>query len=314
MISGRQYGSLMLAADLRQFLLKRPQLELQVHSAFETSVNLMADEELITLAASSRELMPMGLIADTADLEHWQLKAGDIVIYSQNRLQLPRDITIWLEKAEIREVSLPEAFKNKSGIDKVSLETVRRKLLESEGGGIADLAALLPETNRIDRPLNIYAEYIKENLLAFLDALRNRDYVTAVSQAECLLGFGPGLTPSADDFLTGIILFLYYRDPKSDFFQEIVSLAHRRTTVLSYHMIKNAAAGKAYASYLTLIRILAGEDQGSLETLADRVLCYGASSGSDFLFGVYCAGLVLEERENARAGNKINAGVNRIHN
>ncbi|NLV98867.1 MAG: DUF2877 domain-containing protein [Clostridiaceae bacterium] len=313
MMAGHEYKSLMLAADLRQFLLERPQLELQVHSVFETSINLMAEEELITLAVSSRELMPMGLIVDTAELEQWQLKAGDIVLYSHKAFQLPQGIRILLEKAEVRKLSLSEALKSKNCIDKASLEIVRSKLLASEGGGISDLAALLPESKPIDRPLNIYAKYIKEDLFSFLQALRKRDYAAAVSLADRLIGFGPGLTPSADDFLTGIILFFYYKDGESSFFQEIVELASRRTTVLSYHMVKNAAAGKAYESYLTLIRILAGEDQKSLEALADRVLSYGASSGADFLFGVYCAGLICYESENIRQATQELAAINRCY-
>ncbi len=304
MMAEHEHKTLMLASDLHRFLLERPQLELQVHSVFETSINLMADEELLTMAADNRELMPMGFIVDTAELNHYGLQAGDIVIYGQKIFQLPRGIRISLEGAEIRKVSLSETFESESSIDQTSLQIIRRKLLESEGGGISDLAALLPEADVIDSPLNIYSKYIKEDLFAFLDALRKKDYVFAADLTERLLGFGPGLTPSGDDFLTGIILFLYYKEADNEFFQKIVTLARQRTTVLSYHMINNAASGKAYESYLSLIRALAGQGQESLETLADRVLRYGASSGSDFLLGVYCAALILYENENTNVAIK----------
>lgn len=297
MMTVSEYKSLKLASDLRGFLLERPQLELQVHSAFETSINLLADEELITLAANCRELMPMGCIVDIEEVDQWKLKAEDIVLYDQGAFQLPQGETISLQNAEVEKVSMSESYDNDNGIDTASLRLVRKKLLESDGGGISDLAAWLPQTDKLDQTLNVYSKYIKDDLLAFMDSLKERDYETAVSLTKGLIGFGPGLTPSCDDFLTGIILLLYYEDINNDFFQEIVSLARERTTVVSYHMLKNAAAGKAYGSYLALIRTVAGRDHVSLEVLIDRVLHYGASSGSDFLFGVYCAGLILHERE-----------------
>ncbi len=302
-MTGYEHKTLKLASDLHRFLLERSQLKLLVHSVFETSINLMADEELLTMAAGSRELMPMGFIVDTAELDHWGLEAEDVVIYDQNAFQLPQGIRISLEGAEIREVSLSESLESDSSIDRASLQIIRSKLLESEAGGISDLAALLPESDVMDKPLNVYSKYIKEDLFAFLDALRKSDYVAAADLTGRLLGFGPGLTPSGDDFLTGIILFFYYKKPDIDFFQKIVTLARQRTTVLSYHMINNAASGKAYESYLALIRTLGGQGRESLETLADRVLRYGASSGSDFLFGVYCAALILYENENKNVSN-----------
>lgn len=83
MTAGYEYNSIWLASDLRHFLLERPHLDLQVHSVFETSINLLADGELITLAASRRELMPMGCIADIVEVEPWKLKVGDIVVYER---------------------------------------------------------------------------------------------------------------------------------------------------------------------------------------------------------------------------------------
>lgn len=304
MTAGLEYNSLWLAADLRQFLSERPQLELKVHSVFETSANLLADDELITLATCCRELMPMGCIADLAGIEQWKLKAGDIVVHEQGKLRLPQGDSINLREAEVKTVTLAETSESSTHIDIASLSVIRNILLENDGGGISDLAALLPETDQVDQPLNVYSSYIKEDLFSFLDSLGMKDYETAVGLAGSLLGFGPGLTPSCDDFLTGIILLLYYKDVDNckdancDFFQKIVTMAQKNTTVVSYHMIKNAAAGKAYESYLAVVNALSVRNPDHLTALLDRVLRYGASSGSDFLFGVYCAGLLLYEREN----------------
>ena len=304
MTAGYEYNSIWLASDLRHFLLERPHLDLQVHSVSETSINLLADGELITLAASRRELMPMGCIADIVEVEPWKLKVGDIVVYERGILRLPQGDSINLHNAEVKSVTLAETLVSDSHIDRASLNLIRNKLLGNDGGGISDLAALLPETDLIDRPLNVYGSYIKEDLFAFLDSAGKKDYGTAVDLAGRIIGFGPGLTPSCDDFLTGIILLLYYKDADNckdanrDFFQKIVTIARKRTTVVSYHMLKNAAAGKAYESYLAVVNALSIWNQDSLTVLLDRVLRYGASSGSDFLFGIYCAGLLLYEREN----------------
>ena len=312
MTTKRKYKTLILASDLNDFLLERSQLKLQVHSVFETSANLLAKDELITLATNGRELMPMGCILDLRKIQELNLKTEDVVFYKNESFQLPQGEIICLQNAEIKNLNLKSFSENHNAIDIAALELIKRKLLEKDSGGIAHLVACLPGTGEPDCTLNIYSRYIKQDLFLFMDFLKKRDYEAAGYLSERLIGFGPGLTPSCDDFLAGIILLLYYKEADNCFFQKIVSLASERTTTVSYHMLKNAAMGKAYESYLDLIRALSGKDLISLPAMVNRILRFGASSGSDFLFGVYCAGLLIYERENAKVVNWKKSDTSKI--
>lgn len=290
------YKTILLAADLRRYLLKRPRVEMQVHSLFETSANLLVEDELVTLAVKCRELMPMGCIVDIDKVEQWRLKEGDYVLFEKNTFHLAEGSKISLEGAEVQDVILDgQELDYSAKLDREQLSLLRSKLLQNDSIGISELAALLPESDQSDREFNVYSRYVKENLFEFLDNLKNNDQGAALMTARRLIGFGPGLTPSCDDFISGIILLLYYKDYDRNFLQKLVTLARNRTTLLSYHMIRNAAAGKAYKSYLDLIKVLSGGEGDSFATLIDRVLRYGASSGADFLFGVYCAALLYQQ-------------------
>lgn len=289
------FKTILLASDLSKYLRMRPHVKLRVHSVFETSANLLVEDELITLAVYCRELMPMGCIVDTDKTEQWGLREGDYVFFEENSFLLPQGSKITLLGANLQDVTLIKRLNDSVGVDRNQLSLLRKKLMQEDSIGIAELVALLPESEQIDRELNIYSRYIKDDLFEFLDDIKNFDYEAALISAEHLIGFGPGLTPSCDDFLSGLILYLYYRNYDQNLLQDLVFLARDKTSILSYHMLKNAAVGKAYKSYLDLIKVLGGGEGDLLDVLIDRVLSYGASSGSDFLFGVYCAVMLHEE-------------------
>ncbi|NLA96404.1 MAG: DUF2877 domain-containing protein [Clostridiaceae bacterium] len=62
-------------------------------------------------------------------------------------------------------------------------------------------------------------------------------------------------------------------------------------TLVSRHMLSHAAAGRADTLHLELLEALVQGDLAALEPLVRRLLSFGASSGTDFLLGLYCAQL-----------------------
>ncbi len=283
---------LYLASDLRAFCLARPLGQLTVHSVFHRAVNLLSDQgQLITLASRDREVMPMGMVADVADLDSWALSPGDLVNWDGRlSLVLPHQGgRLTLKEAQVRPVTLP-AGEGRAGVPAPALDLIQDQLMKAHSGGIAPLVRWLPESDDLpDRPGNVYCAFIGRDLVAFLKAFKAGDREAALEGAFGLIGFGPGLTPSCDDFLAGVLLSLYACQGPSSFADLLAQEARDRTTLVSYHMLQHAAAGKANTGYLSLIR--AAQD-GDLEALGEwtaKVLDYGATSGADFLFGFYAA-------------------------
>ncbi len=107
-----------------------------------------------------------------------------------------------------------------------------------------------------------------------------------------LAGLGGGLTPSGDDFLTGLMLWGWLAHPDPSYLCHLLAQAAApRTTTLSAALLWAAARGECSAAWHALLAALW---QGSDEEIAGAVpgvLAHGATSGADALAGFLWLGL-----------------------
>ncbi|WP_067175887.1 DUF2877 domain-containing protein [Microtetraspora niveoalba] len=118
--------------------------------------------------------------------------------------------------------------------------------------------------------------------------------VDGVVAAERLLGLGPGLTPSGDDMLCGLLVALRQLGlaagaPRAVWLADWLAAAvtydaRARTTPISATLLHCAARGEAGSEVLGVLRGLAGQQQ--LEAAAHRLLGLGHTSGADLAWGV----------------------------
>lgn len=173
------------------------------------------------------------------------------------------------------------------------------------GGGEVRLSGLTIRTVRTWRPHQVpRAEVGPGDLSAPLAALRLAWRTTARTLTSGLLagdvgslpdrvgtlvGAGPGLTPSGDDVLCGILLGLRLHPRGSDCLRERLWAAVRprltTTTSLSAALLTEAAQGYAVAPVVLLIDALARHDPAPVEAV-QAVLAIGHSSGADLLGGL----------------------------
>lgn len=103
-------------------------------------------------------------------------------------------------------------------------------------------------------------------------------------------GLGIGLTPSGDDFLTGLLAtWQYFNAP---LYKKVESRSAKwlqklkgRTTTISYFMLKQCLEGQVNEA---LLDVLENMDSHSISHL-QRVLAIGSTSGTDMLTGVSVA-------------------------
>ncbi|HET7805107.1 MAG TPA: DUF2877 domain-containing protein [Pseudolabrys sp.] len=116
--------------------------------------------------------------------------------------------------------------------------------------------------------------------------------------AEGLIALGPGLTPSCDDFLCGVMAALNYlghRDVAARLAASVLPVAERETSLISAAYLRCAAKGHASAVlYDALDSVLHGGRE--LEARLDAVHAVGHTSGWDSLVGAasVCAALTQQ--------------------
>jgi hypothetical protein len=121
------------------------------------------------------------------------------------------------------------------------------------------------------------------------------DLASAVEVAEDLVGLGPGLTPSGDDVLAGLLLALRLLGGAirggtravwlADWLSAAVTWdAADRTTSVSATLLHCAARGQAAGEVAAVLRGLAGQEPA--RPVVTRLLAAGHTSGADLAWGL----------------------------
>jgi hypothetical protein len=156
-------------------------------------------------------------------------------------------------------------------------------LVEAEGP-IESLAILLPvvEARSCTRGLpSSWQQAALAGMRPLLRGLRTGNVDEIRTGVRRLCGLGPGLTPSGDDFLVGVLIGLYLTggDPQP------VLQAATETTRISRAYLEAAADGQANEPWHDLLRAL--RSRSGWEPPARRLLRFGQTSGADMMTGFF---------------------------
>ena len=193
-------------------------------------------------------------------------------------------IEISLAKAKIWEpkklgpINANKLFKNLP-------ETYRRDLIEAK--------SLMPKS--LSSPL--FRNIAQPALTDICLFLRNKK-TAPVRAIKSLLGLGPGLTPSGDDFLIGMMLLLHTVGEKDLFLKlaEIVrDLAPPQTSSISNAHL-SAMTDSAQANCLLHELLFALQEKKSIQQALIRAENFGHSSGKDAIAGIITALFALRQR------------------
>lgn len=117
--------------------------------------------------------------------------------------------------------------------------------------------------------------------------------------AERLLGLGPGLTPSGDDFVGGILVALHsfgHARLAEQLGAGALPLARRRTNAVSYAHLACAAGGEGSAALHGTLETLARPGAPGLERCLGAIDAVGHTSGWDALAGAVLAAAAIAQR------------------
>ena len=142
--------------------------------------------------------------------------------------------------------------------------------------------------------LNIFASAALPRVVRLGRAFRSEDKNSLTDAITELIGLGPGLTPSSDDMLAGLVLLcvLYAKNSgRARRASRLIALvtaeeARGRTTVLSEEYLMQAASGRGNEPVMRLCAALLTGERESVERETRRVLAIGETSGTDTVLGI----------------------------
>ncbi len=139
----------------------------------------------------------------------------------------------------------------------------------------------------------------------FLDEMKKlKESATTAAKEELLhqmmeiCGAGIGLTPSADDFIAGVLLIFYAYEPLDEkLYQKSVASVQKKTVSISGYMLANAAKGRGRNSELKLLEAISAKDKSGIEKYLEEVKDFGSTSGTDTLIGMVFGLRYIRESE-----------------
>ncbi|GAA2407264.1 hypothetical protein GCM10010191_14460 [Actinomadura vinacea] len=254
-----------------------------------------------------------------------------IAVVSSDAVRLPNAVVVVATCRErpfraVREGG--DAWVGDGRVETEGLETrVRRWWEPSPALGAVPPAVLARGVRALEAALRDAGEASRGGLAGHPDPVRLADRCAAgdlagtVEAAERIVGLGPGLTPSGDDILSGLLLSLRLlggalragghgtgrgggrAEWMADWLGAAVTAdAGTRTTALAATLLHCAASGAAGAEVAAVLRAVAGHEPAA--PAVRRLLAAGHTSGADLAAGVLagCRAALALAPDRARAG------------
>jgi hypothetical protein len=252
-------------------------------------VDRAAPDGLLVVAIDDVGGVPGGiLVRGAADLRETGIRPGMAVLPSPDGLAVPTAaVEIDLSRAVTWSPALPAGARFEptaelaGAVDAARIVAVRF----TPSGGLA------PMPSGDDEPGEPWLFRARDLIGAQTTALGTGDVASAVGPTIDLIGLGIGLTPSGDDYLVGMLAGLDATgDPaRHDLALAIAAHAPSRTTAVGAAALGHAAAGSYSERLHDLLVAFGGGRLRDLAAPIERMMVYGATSGSDTLVGLFAA-------------------------
>jgi len=269
----------------------------KIHSRFENAINIDLDDGFLfnflpnKIPPNPRSLL-LPMIAWNR-IQNLPLSVGMEVYIEDNRVEIPSlALVISFRESEVWDPSplLPgppvlevEIHRNLKEIAKVIEQKCNNENRSLRFGHTSKSS------------LKAFGDNIKKGAADLYTAILNSNLDHVLKSSCQLIGLGPGLTPSGDDLVagvmaTGVFCALAYEDLCFDVQKintQIMVWGSGRTTIFSQILLSDASRGEVVRPLGELLQmVLCGNDKNLLGSLVCQVMALGASSGKDMLDGV----------------------------
>lgn len=307
--------ALLICENLIDAIKRKEIVKGYVHSVFKSAVNIETEHEFITLLSSNKNMAPMSILVQDEE------KINFIKLRITQNLKFMFDVNgIYNDEKNIY-IKLANVQTWFPGLLIESSRCSERELLENlkvlEDGlskdgkfyGVGPLISILSDEfpDLQLKRFQIYTyekafEFIKYRFIDFIKDLLKVDMGKIAQRAKCIIGFGAGLTPAMDDFISGLMIsFKYFGNYYNlnalhidKLNQNIISLALNKTTKVSSQMLKHSAIGETNeAARRLLISLTKYPNKQNIRSTLFNTIDYGETSGTDTALGIYVGCKIL---------------------
>jgi hypothetical protein len=260
-----------------------------VEAVFERSFYLRSGDQFICVGGPDIGDGPLTLIGNLGRLSKLGLQPGRPAAVCGRHIVIGNSIRLTLDQSETWRSPPWPIFPSPDRLIDTCAAVARRAAIDApEEGlarhvtGVADDSTRQPPLTRIARPrIAIFERWLSKVLDAgAIRAIGGREAV------QGLIGLGPGLTPSGDDFLVGALALLDAigeRDAHAALARAIIDALPGSTTPLSACFLTAAAARHVGETLHRAVSSVMRGDVDAAVAAADKI---GHSSGWDMMAGI----------------------------
>ena len=256
-----------------------------VEAVFERSFYLRAGDAFICVGEPDIGNGPLTLIGHPGPLADLDL-AGRPVALGGGHILIGNSIRLSLDRSEAWRSPPWLVCPSPSRLIETCSALARRAATDAPEEGLARHVCGIGEASTHQPPLACIAGPRIATFERWLSAVLARGTPPSEDAIQGLLGLGPGLTPSGDDFLVGALALLDCvgeRDAHAALGRAITAALRGATSALSACFLRAAAAGHVGETLHRAVSSIIAGDVGAAIAAVDTI---GHSSGWDMMAGI----------------------------
>jgi len=220
------------------------------------------------------------------------LRRSDGILFGGDRLLVRlQNATLYTPKRDFR-ISLRSIPEIRANLAMAAKTATRGGNHEGLGNLIEPLTSV--GQTKPSHQLNSFSRLALPKARSLLRTIRDGRTSGLGRVVKDFVGLGPGLTPSADDLISGlmatleVVAYNFGDDAEKvrEINREMAINARGQTTKLSQEYLSHAAKGETNEHFLELIKKILTGQAGEVRKATERALTIGETSGTDTVLGI----------------------------
>ncbi|MEW6222800.1 MAG: DUF2877 domain-containing protein [Candidatus Hadarchaeota archaeon] len=272
----------------------------EVHSVFDRTFNILVRDELVGVVRGDISPSHIDLVTDISPSE----TMGALGVKSGMKVQVAAG---WVVVGGVLSISLKEAklwqpptsVENPLALELVEQNLEKAKKVAIGWAGTEGISQLLKHLDEvieggvISADLNAISKTALPHISKMVESTRKGDISGVKTSAKGIIGLGPGLTPSGDDFLSGFVSALWWFSRSfgkgivvADEINASIFYEAKKTNLLSRQLLQHAVHGEVNERVGKLLLAILSGAQSEIGPLVEQVAKIGETSGVDMMVGL----------------------------